>query len=266
MKALLFVKLGGSLITEKHTPQTPRLDILQRLVREIATVRSENPEMPLILGHGSGSYGHMAARKHQTHKGVHTREEWQGFIEVWRQARALNNLVIEACLAAGLPVIAFPPSAMISSTAGQVTAWNITPLRRALTARLIPIVYGDVVFDRRLGGTILSTERLFLELAPRLRPRRILLCGQEEGVWVDYPQRQQLAQRITPEDFHHIMPALQGSSAPDVTGGMLEKVKSMLDLVQRIPHLEVLIFSGEQPDVLAKALRGETPGTIISAF
>jgi len=266
MKDLQFVKLGGSLITEKQKPQTPRLDVLQRLIHEIATFRSEHPDTPLILGHGSGSYGHMAAQKYQTQKGVQTREQWLGFVEVWRQARALNNLAVEACLAAKLPVIVFPPSAMITSTAGQVTAWNITPLRRALIAGLIPIVYGDVVFDRRLGGTILSTERLFLELAPRLRPQRILLCGQEEGVWTDYPQRQHLAQRITPENFPHIMPALQGSSAPDVTGGMLEKVKNMLDLVQRIPHLEVLIFSGEQAGSLIQALRGEAPGTVISAF
>ena len=35
MTELVFAKLGGSLITDKHTPRTPRTDTLARLMREI---------------------------------------------------------------------------------------------------------------------------------------------------------------------------------------------------------------------------------------
>jgi isopentenyl phosphate kinase len=42
---------------------------------------------------------------------------------------------------------------------------------------------------------------------------------------------------------------------------MLSKVTGMLSLVEQIPDLEVLIFSGEQSGNLIRALRGENPGT-----
>ena len=38
------------------------------------------------------------------------------------------------------------------------------------------MIYGDVVFDRLLGGTILSTEDLFAHLAAHLQPARLLVC------------------------------------------------------------------------------------------
>lgn len=264
MDALYFVKLGGSLITEKHRASTPRLDVIRRLASEIAQARVENPALRLVLGHGSGSFGHFAAKKHNTHLGVATPEQWRGFSEVWWQARALNTLVVEALLQAGLPVIAFPPSSTILCQNRRVVRWEIEPLQRAIGAGLIPVIYGDVVFDTKLGGTILSTERLFIELIPHLKPSRLLLCGQEEGVWADFPLRQQLISYLTPDNLAEVLPALAGSEAPDVTGGMLAKVHLMLQVVRQYPDLEAVIFSGEQPNSLEQALHGYPIGTRIT--
>lgn len=55
------VKLGGSLITRKDTPDTARLDVIHRLARELA--RAQSAGHRLVLGHGSGSFGHPAARR-----------------------------------------------------------------------------------------------------------------------------------------------------------------------------------------------------------
>ena len=60
---LTFLKLGGSLITDKDSPHTARPEILRRLAEEIAAARQHNPAMQLIIGHGSGSFGHMPAKK-----------------------------------------------------------------------------------------------------------------------------------------------------------------------------------------------------------
>jgi isopentenyl phosphate kinase len=51
----------------------------------------------------------------------------------------------------------------------------------------------------------------------------------------------------------------------DVTGGMARKVESMLALIQHIPKLEALIFSGQQPGLVEKALAGGNPGTLITS-
>ncbi len=264
MQNCCFLKLGGSLITDKSLPHTPRLEVLSRLAGEIAAARQENPAMKLVLGHGSGSFGHIPARKYGTRQGVQTSEEWRGFIEVWKEAAALNHIVVDALFSAGLPVIALPASASLVASDGQVSVWNLAPLVSALEAGLLPVIYGDVVFDRVRGGTILSTEDLFQYLAQQIHPQRLLLSGLEEGVWADYPARRQLITDITPHNYASISQALGGSASADVTGGMETKVRQMLSLVEVIPGLEIWIFSGENPGNVFQALSGKSIGTRIS--
>ncbi|MCS6908243.1 MAG: isopentenyl phosphate kinase [Anaerolineales bacterium] len=265
LSPLIFLKLGGSLITEKHRPYTARLETLRRLAEEIAHARQSVPELRLVVGHGAGSFGHVPAKRYGTRQGVHTPEEWLGFAEVWREAATLNRLVVEALLAAKLPVISLPPCASVTAEDGKVAVWELYPIRAALQAGLLPLIFGDVVFDRHRGGTILSTEDLFEHLARQLRPRRILLAGIEEGVWSDFPQCTQLVREITPADLYQGRLQLGGSQAPDVTGGMESKVRQSLAWVQELPELEVLIFNGEKPGAVRRALMGETLGTRIHA-
>ena len=261
---LFFLKLGGSLITDKTQARQPRRDVLKRLSQEIAEAYQANPELRLIIGHGSGSFGHIAGQKYGTRQGVHNKEDWRGFVEVWKDARALNQIIIEALLETGLPVIAFPPSASVISNIQIVASWDLGPIRSALSAGLIPLVNGDVVFDIRLGGTILSTEDLFIYLANELKPERILLAGLEPGVWADFPACTRIARRITPTTLSTISNNLAGSTSIDVTGGMVQKVESMLALTAEIPGLQAAIFSGLQVDLLHQALLGVMPGTIIT--
>jgi isopentenyl phosphate kinase len=261
---LIFLKLGGSLITDKNTPHTALPDVLQRLAGEIAAAWQEDPSLRLVLGHGSGSFGHVPARKFGTRTGVHSDEEWRGYAVVWQEAHALNQLVIDALAAAGLPAVAFPPSAAVVAENGRVAEWPLEPLQTALEHRLLPVIQGDVVVDRVRGGTILSTEDLFCHLAGTLEPSRILLAGVEEGVWQDYPARTRLVPRIDPTGGDWLGGSLQGSAAVDVTGGMLAKVESMRELARSRPGLDVLIFSGRETGAVYQALLGSNPGTIIS--
>ena len=161
---LVFLKLGGSLITDKSAARTPRPEVLSRLAQEIAGARQANPALRLLLGHGSGSFGHVPARQYGTRQGVRSPGQWRGFAEVWREANALNRLVVDALYAAGIPVVAFPPSASVTACDGRLAAWDIAPLRAALAAGLLPVVQGDAIFDTALGGTILSTEEVFIHL------------------------------------------------------------------------------------------------------
>lgn len=260
---LTLLKLGGSLITDKDRPRTPRPDVLARLAEEIAAARAQQPGLRLILGHGSGSFGHMAAKKHGTRQGVTSPAGWLGFAEVWKEAHALDEVVLNALLSVGLPVMAFQPSAAVVASDGQVLRWDLAPIQAALDHGLLPLVYGDVIFDTQLGGTILSTEDLFLHLARRLSARRILLAGLEEGVWADFPASTRLIERITPADLAASRQQIGGSASVDVTGGMLQKVESMLELAQELPHLEAVIFSGLKPGLVHAALLGAQPGTTL---
>jgi isopentenyl phosphate kinase len=251
---LVFVKLGGSLITDKTQPVTPRLDVIQHLAGEISAAVKFSPGLSLLIGHGSGSFGHEVADRYQTQAGGEGQAYWQGFSEVWQAARVLNQMVVEALTHAGLPVIAFPPSAGIITQNRRVISWDVQPIKLALYHGLIPVVYGDVVFDIECGGTILSTEDLFIELARSICPQQILIAGLDLGVYADPQQPTQIVPLITPQNMYEIRPALSGSQAVDVTGGMLAKVEAMVTLVEENPSLKVHIFSGRSSGNLQKAL------------
>ncbi len=262
---LVFLKLGGSLITDKNRPHTPRLEVIRRLAVEIAASREKDPSQHILLGHGSGSFGHVPARAYGTRQGVRTVQEWRGFVEVWREAIQLNRIVVDLLGEAGLPAISLPPSSSTMARDGQVETWNLTPVQKALDAGLLPVVFGDVVFDSLRGGTILSTEDLFSHLAYQLHPQRILLAGIEAGVWADYPHCTRLVEEITLADWEKLSATVGGSRATDVTGGMASKVRQSLDLVKKIPGLQVLIFSGEEPGAIEHVLAGKCLGTRILA-
>jgi len=188
---------------------------------------------------------------------------WKGFAEVWYQASTLNRYVIQALHEAGVPAMTFSPAASVWSENGQVAKWDVSQIKLALEAGIVPVVHGDVIFDRAKGGTILSTEDLFEHLARELRPERILLAGLEEAVWADFPARKHRVEVLTRESFHEIRSGVGAASGADVTGGMQSKVQQMLDLVEHIPGLQALIFSGEGEGNLEKALKGESIGTLV---
>jgi isopentenyl phosphate kinase len=265
MAELIFLKLGGSLITDKEQAYTVRRDTLRELAQQIAVFMEESRpnDARLLLGHGSGSFGHTPAREHGTRQGVSSAAGWRGFAEVHYQAGLLNNHVMEALQQAGIAALPFQPSAAVVARDGTVASWPVELIQAALDHHILPVVYGDVIFDQRRGGTILSTEDLFKHLAKVLRPRRILLAGLEKGVWGDFPGRTRLLSQITRKTLDAIKEQVGAASGADVTGGMQAKVEEMLELVESLPGLEVTIFSAQEPESLLDALRGEALGTKI---
>lgn len=277
MKELVFLKLGGSLITDKTQPYTPLLDVMDDIALQIATTLQTEPNLRLIIGHGAGSFGHVAASEYKTRDGYprpsplthRERDEnednyWKGFAEVWYQASSLNRYMMNALHKAGVRAISLPPSTSVIASDGQVLVWETTPVRMALSARIVPVIFGDVVFDEIRGGTILSTEDLFMHLARALSPERILLAGLESAVWQDFPARTKKIEKITPNTFNEMSAGIGKSEAADVTGGMESKVQQMLELIENNNDLSIQIFSGREPGHIARALTGETLGTMIA--
>jgi len=176
---------------------------------------------------------------------------------------ALAQTAISCNVFSGLPAITLSPAASITALEGKVSTWDLYPLITALNQGLLPVVHGDVAFDKMWGGTILSTEDLFTYLARKLHPDLILLAGLEAGVWEDFPTRTNLVNELTPQNRGKLLPNLGRSASMDVTGGMQTKVNEMLALVEEVPGLEVVIFSGKGPGNIRKAMLGNTPGTSI---
>jgi isopentenyl phosphate kinase len=261
---LVFLKLGGSLITEKSKPRVVRGDILRAICIEISSILKDDPSINLLIGHGSGSFGHIPAKKYLTREGVHTQKEWKGFFNVWQDARSLHLIVVNELLNQGICAISFPPSATVLTQNREIVVWNLSTIQHALQNRFVPVVFGDVVFDDRQGATILSTEDLFWHLAKSLRPKCILLAGQESGIFSDYPQNTKLIEKLTRRQFSGKKYSIEGSEHPDVTGGMVNKVTSMFSLLETFPDTRILIFSGLIPGNVGSAIKGSLPGTVLS--
>lgn len=276
---MIFLKLGGSLITDKTQANTPRLDVIVRLAGEIKDWWSGSGQ-PLLLGHGSGSFGHAAAKRHGTRAGVRDPEGWRGFAEVSVAAARLNRIVADALHEAGLPVISFCPSASARCVDGRLVYLDVTPIRLALDHGLVPLVMGDVAFDEVRGGTIVSTEEVFAYLASILPVTHVLLAGQTEGVYRGFAPREDeepeeafsrrlrdlaIVPRITLQSWDEIRSGVGGAHGADVTGGMASKVRDMLDLVAAHPTVTVRIFSGSIAGNVVRALRGEPVGTEVIA-
>jgi isopentenyl phosphate kinase len=254
------VKWGGSIITDKTVPKTPRLDVIQRLAEELKNVF---PNYAILLGHGSGSFGHWAVVHAKDLRSTNPKQ-YAAFVH--SVAAELNHIVVKTLVDAGLPAFHFPPSSIIFSRDDFPSRLCVGALKDVLSSGYLPVTYGDAVTDAKRGGTIFSTERVFNVLAPVLKPKRIVLISDVNGVYTADPHNDPNAEvipEITPENFEEIRDALGGSHGVDVTGGMLSKVESMLALVRTSPWLESVIITSADPGNMERAIRGERVGTTI---
>ena len=261
---VVFLKLGGSLITDKTQAYTVRRRVISRLATEVRHALDSAPHMRLLVGHGSGSFGHWAAQPYGTREGVHTPSEWRGFAEVSAAASRLNRVVVDAFFRAGVSVLSVQPSASARCYDGELVHLDSHPLTEAMAHDLVPVVHGDTCLDGARGGTIISTEDIFVFLAGVLQPSRILLAGEMPGV---LDSTGATVPQISPHSFPALRDSLTGSRGVDVTGGMADKVTRMVQLVQRYPDMCVRIFSGAEAGLLTRALCRPEPriGTRIVA-
>lgn len=261
---VLLVKLGGSLITDKRQPETLRPDVLGRLAGELAAgwQAAKERDLAVVLGHGSGSFGHVAAAE----SGIAELEVPEqvpavatGIARTQAKAAELHRHVIAALLEAGLPPYSIAPSSSLTLMDGDPAAFSGHLLGWALDAGLLPVVYGDVVPDRARGVAICSTETVFRAIAMALHGSltpvaRAVWLGETPGV---YDPDADTLPEIT--SYPQFLKAGRAAGI-DVTGGMKHRVQTCLELADR--GIASLIADGTVPGLLERVLRGEeVPGT-----
>jgi isopentenyl phosphate kinase len=269
---LVFLKLGGSVITDKNREATAREGVIRRAGQEISRALKARSDLSLVLGHGSGSFGHFVADRYGLRDGIQegpqSEEYWRGYAETAAAAARLNRLVTDVFLAEGLPIFTLQPSASAFCRSGELISMETRPVAEALSHGLIPLVYGDVAFDEVWGCAIISTEQIFACLAHELRPSRIVLASIVEGVYDSDPLQNpqaHLFREIGPGNVAQVEQTLSGSHGVDVTGGMLTKVREMYALVRSQPSLSVRLISGQREGLIERALLGQAfgEGTLI---
>ncbi len=256
----ILIKLGGSLLTDKRGESQAHSVVIARLAQEVATAHAELPEQ-LVLGHGSGSFGHVAAQRYDLGQGLvgptGERQPLVGVSVTQWQAAELHRLLIEALIQAGAEPFSLAPSSSLVASSGQPVSVALEPLRRALDLGLLPVVRGDIVLDRQRGASICSTESVLLALARRLarvgrRPRRVVWAGVTAGVLDDDGR---LIPKIDRHSFAAVRRSTGGSAGTDVTGGMTHRLEAARAMARL--GIESWILDGSVPGRLLAALRGE---------
>lgn len=263
---LIFLKLGGSLITQKDKPFTERKDIIERLAKEIHEARQEK-DFRLLIGNGGGSYPHIPAKKYQTAQGIINEQSIKGIVEVQDAASRLNRIIVRALLDAGENAISVQPSSVCITENSRIVEFYTKPLEMLLEKEMLPVVYGDIGLDTKQGCSIVSTEELFVFLAKKLKPQKIIMAGVVDGVFTADPIKNlnaKLVSEITPENYPEMKIMLTGGAGIDVTGGMLHKVERCLELASG--GIESYIINGLVENRLKETLLGkEVVETIIKS-
>lgn len=256
MKNLIFIKFGGSLITNKQKQDKLDLSILKNLASQIAKIVDKQKETVFILGNGAGSFGHAQADKYQAHKGLINKNSLKGLAEVAYSAQKLNQLIVKELIACGLAAVAISPLSIISSDNSKVKKIFADSTENLLRIGALPVVYGDVILDEKMGFTIFSTEKIFSALARKLRKKykieKIILIGRTNGV---LDKNGKTIAKITPANIKKYKPAIGKAKGYDVTGGMEHKVNEALALAKK--GVNSIIINGQKEDILVKIFSEE---------
>jgi isopentenyl phosphate kinase len=264
-RQIVLVKLGGSLVTDKKRDGVPRRAVIERLAREIASARgSRGPR--IVLGHGSGSFGHVAAARAGLTRGADARTELGGIARTQRRAAELHRIVVGALDDAGARPFSLAPSSFLLARSGRVVKTFADPLFEALDLGLLPVVYGDVVLDGRFGATIVSTEEVFVALAREAAHRgvpvaRAIWMGETDGLTgADGSTVARLGARAVARAARTV----RGASGTDVTGGMALRLSAAARLART--GIESILIDGRKAGALGRALAGQLrSGTRVAA-
>jgi isopentenyl phosphate kinase len=263
-RPIVLLKLGGSLITDKRRPGVARPAAIRRLAREIAAA-SRGRGARLLVGHGSGSFGHDAAARGGLTPGTDARRRLDAVAATQRRAGELHRLVIEALADAGARPFSFAPSSFLEASDGRVARAFLEPIFTAVDGGFLPVVYGDIIVDRSRGALVVSTEALFLILARAAARRRLPIAraiwlGETDGVCNGDGGR---ITRLQAFEAVAASRRVSGASGVDVTGGMALRLRTAGALARTgVPSA---IVDGRRRGVVAWSISRRPGGTWVAA-
>lgn len=245
---IVVVKLGGSIITDKTRPYTANLTALKKLASEI-----KRANVPVVVVHGQGSFAHTSAKKYGGKKGY---KSLLGVATVFKDAMAMDSIVVNELVNAKIPAISFRPNSLFLARNGKLAKNNLDPVFEALNQGLVPVLYGDVIMDTGWKTTIFSGEvstrflSLFL-VSKKVTIDKIIQVGITDGV---YDDKKATIPTISVASYKSIKKHLFASNATDVTGGMQHKVEEAVALAKL--GIPTVILNGNKKNELHKALKG----------
>ncbi|MEE9593815.1 MAG: isopentenyl phosphate kinase [Candidatus Hydrothermarchaeales archaeon] len=253
---MIILKLGGSLITDKSKKFVIRKRAVERVTKEIKESRAL--QNGLIIVHGGGSFGHPVAKEYGLNAGVVGPSQLEGVAATRSAMTKLNTYVIGALVKGSIPAVAVHTSAVAVCNSGRISSFEFGSIKNLLFKDMVPVLYGDVVADDELNFSILSGDQIVTYLSMKLKPERIILATDVDGVFTKDPKESIAGKekaRLIPELTQQELDTINYGKKNDATGGIRGKLEELVSLAEN--GYESYIINALEKDRLRKALSGK---------
>jgi len=265
----LYLKLGGSIITDKNKPFTPKDSVIKRLSIEIKKSydflkKNQQNTYRIIIGHGSGSFGHFVAKKYKLKEGKN-KITGVSLIKDESAVLKLNRIILESLEKENIPVLPISPlSFMNYNSKEEKFELYSKPILNALKNNIIPLVYGDNILDDAGNFYLCSTETIFLELSRLFKPFKMIFVTDTPVYYVDKETNKKIfMKKFNPKDIQRIQQNISGYKF-DVTGGLLQKLKALIILSKKYKSEIKLIDGSIRNNLMNEIIKNTGVGTVIN--
>ncbi len=248
---LIIIKFGGSLITDKATLCSPKIDVIEKLCSMVLEIIELGNRV--IIVHGAGSFGHIKAKELRIFEGrIHElNNQLEGVSEVREDMKILNNLIVKIMKHKSIEAIAFTPH-----THGKGIGIDFEfseKFDEIVKSNIVPIVYGDVVdtvCEKEFG--ILSGDDICEILTKRYNPKHVIFAiDGAEGI-IDNPNSISGGKLI--KKYIVGTEIITKEVENDVTGGMKLKIMRASNCLKM--GTRVSIINGNHQKMIINAIQG----------
>jgi len=246
---MILIKLGGSVITDKSRYRAFNRRRVSRLCEEI-----KGSGKDAIIVHGAGSFGHVIAKQFRLQDGYVSDDQIPALVRVSHDMRDLNNMIVDELIDAGLNVISVPTGSTFELDNGEMIG-SAEVLKGYVDLGIMPVMFGDVVLDRKRRFGICSGDKIMEFLASVFSPDLIVFVSDVDGLYDLDPKTNKNAILIDTVSDDSLKAAATDMAVADVTGGVRAKMESMLRISS--PERDCVLVNGAVKGRLRALLSGE---------
>ena len=139
-------------------------------------------------------------------------------------------------------------------------------IKKYIDLGFVPVLYGDTVLDldESIKMAILSGDQIINYLGENLKPDRVILGSDVDGIYDKNPKKYLDAELVQVVTSSEDLESTEGTGTVDVTGGMGGKLKELLSLAEI--GIESQILNAGHDNLIKKAIDGEKGiGTLIKS-
>ncbi len=256
---LILIKLGGSVITFKDKPLSANYSAINNISKILGRL-----EIPIIIVHGGGSYGHYWSVKFDMHTKLQTYDP-HGISIVHSSMVTLNNIIVGALEQHRLNPYGISPSSLLLN--GHPNSNKIFELKKMTENNIMPVTYGDAVYIKNNKYSIMSGDFLMTVLSTILNPSKIIFAINVDGLYNNLIDKKIIKEikienkKTYKKNQKMIINLTDNLNIDDVTGGIKRKVEEATKIAKT--GKDVIFINGLNPLQIQKVVEDKNfKGTI----